>query len=649
MTEKTTNPNPDTQDGSYDADQITVLPGLEAVRVRPDMYIGSRDAQGLHHLIWEVVDNSIDEALAGHATEIEVELTADGGCRVTDNGRGIPVDEHEQTGTSALTTVLTTLHAGGKFDDNGGAYQVSGGLHGVGVSVVNALSHKFQATVWRNNQTWQQTFRKGEPDTPEPVTVGTSRRTGTEILFWPDPTIFTETVVFNTQQVEQRLRELSFLNQGLKILYTDSRNPDHKTRTFQHEGGIIDYVKWLTQTKTLLHPEVAYFTDRTDQTGTEIAVMWTTGYNEQILSFANNIRNPSGGTHEEGFRSGCTKAVNDVARDKRLIKKAGQNLAGTDIREGLVAVISVKLPNPQFEGQTKSKLVNPETRSQVLKTVNQKFGEWLTKHTKETRLIVKKAQQAQNAREAAQRARNLIRRKTALDTMRLPGKLVDCSSRDPSESELFIVEGDSAAGPAKSGRDAKRQAVLPIRGKIVNVEKVRLGKALKNNEIQALATALGTGLGDKFDINKARYHKIVLLTDADVDGGHIRVLLLTFFLRYMKPLLEAGYVYVAVPPLYRVKVGKQIRYLSDENELTQFRKKHPKTRPTRFKGLGEMNVNELTETSLDPQTRKLQKIQVHDIDQLDQLCGTLMGSDVPARREWIRQEAADMDPRFLDI
>ena len=635
-----TAPNP----SNYDAGDITVLEGLEAVRRRPSMYIGTTGPRGLHHLVWEVVDNAVDEAMAGFCTRIDVTLLADGGVRVKDNGRGIPVDRHKKTKLSALTTVLTTLHAGGKFEQ--GAYTVSGGLHGVGVSVVNALSSRLTAEVVREGSLWEQKFIDGHPS-GKVTKVRPARRTGTTITFWPSPETFTETVEFHFDTIVSRLREMAFLNKGLEIRLTDERGEEQVEKTFLYKGGLIDFVKHLNSKREPLHAHIVYFDHDSDDSELEIAMQWTGSYNETVLSFANNINTHEGGTHEEGFRKSLTKAINEFARSKNLLKEKEGNLGGEDIREGLTAVISVKVRHPQFEGQTKTKLGNTEIRSYVEKTLNQMLPEWLERNSGEARRIVDKCITASKAREAARKARELTRRKSLLESTSLPGKLVDCSSRDPSVSELFIVEGDSAAGPAKEGRDSVTQAILPIRGKILNVEKARLAKALLNNEVQAIITASGTGIGEEFDVTKARYHKIVMLTDADVDGAHIRTLLLTLLFRHMRGLIEAGYVYVAQPPLYRVKVGSSVHYLKDESALTEFREEHPKVNPTRFKGLGEMNANELWETTMDPATRTLVRVELDDAARAEEIFSILMGDDVAERKAFIQQNAKDV--RFLDI
>lgn len=631
---------------TYAAKDITVLEGLEAVRLRPGMYIGSTGPRGLHHLIWEVVDNSVDEAMAGYATRIDVTLRADGGVTVVDNGRGIPVDKVEKTQLSGVTTVLTTLHAGGKFQQ--GAYQVSGGLHGVGVSVVNALSERLEAEVRNSGHVWNQTFRRGVPDTKHPKKGAAVKKTGTAITFWPDPEVFTETTEFDYDLVVVRLREMAFLNRGLEINLSDERGEEPVSQSFQYKGGLLDFVKHLNTKREPLHPHVIDILDEdNDEAEMELAMQWTTSYNESILSFANTINTHEGGTHEEGFRKALTKAVNDFARAKNLLKEKDPNLTGEDVREGLTAVISVRVKNPQFEGQTKTKLGNTEIRSYVEKVLNRRLPEWLERYGPEARRIVEKSVNAARAREAARKARELTRRKSGLESGGLPDKLADCSSRDPGESELFIVEGKSAAGPAKSARDSNTQAILPIRGKILNVEKARLAKALQNAEVQDIITAMGTGIGEEFDIEKARYHKVVLLADADVDGAHIRTLLLTLLFRHMRGLIEAGYVYVAQPPLYRVKVGSKVHYLTDEAALREFQKEHPKVKPTRFKGLGEMNARELWDTTMNPETRTLLRVEMEDAARAEEIFTTLMGDDVAERKHFIQQNASDV--RFLDI
>ena len=658
-------------DGSYKASDITVLEGLEPVRKRPGMYIGSTGPRGLHHLVWEVVDNAVDEAMAGMCDRIEVTLLDGGGVRVVDNGRGIPVDKHKTTKQSALTTVLTTLHAGGKFET--GAYQVSGGLHGVGVSVVNALSERLDAEIRRDGFAWTQSFVDGNPQgvvkKGKPV-----KRTGTSITFWPSPKTFVETTEFNFATVVHRLREMAFLNKGLEIRLVDERREivasetaEEETPTeeaaiglpyivdgvrqgrFLYEKGLGDFVQHLNGKRgEPIHPHILQFEDASDEHELDIAMQWTNAYTEAVHTFANNINTHEGGTHEEGFRTALTRAVNEFARSKGILKEKDENLTGEDVREGLTAVVSVKVREPQFEGQTKTKLGNTEIKGYVQRTLNRAFPEWLERNPGEGRTIVEKCKSAQDARLAARKARDVTRRKTALESASLPGKLADCSSRDASLSELFIVEGDSAAGPAKQARDSQYQAILPIRGKILNVEKARLARALQNNEVQGIITASGTGIGDEFDIEKARYHKIVLLTDADVDGAHIRTLLMTLLFRHLRGLVEAGFVYVAQPPLYRVKMGKEILYLKDEEALEAFKAENEgrKILVSRFKGLGEMNPDELWATSMNPETRTLLRVDLEDAAIADDTFSTLMGDDVAARKSFIQQNARDV--RFLD-
>jgi DNA gyrase subunit B len=609
------------------------------------MYIGSTGPRGLHHLIWEVVDNSVDEAMAGQASRIEVTLLEDGGVEVVDDGRGIPFEHVAKTKRSALTTVLTTLHAGGKFEQ--GAYTVSGGLHGVGLSVVNALSTRLEAEVRRGGHVYYQEFVEGQPKTKDPKKLRPIKKTGTTIRFWPSPATFQETTEFDYDTVASRLRETAFLNRGLQITFTDKRGDEERTEVFHYKGGLVDFVKHLNSLRDPLHAHIIDMFDEGDDAELEVAMQWTTSYTESVLSFANNINTHEGGTHEEGFRKALTKAINDFARGKGLLKDKDDNLTGEDVREGLTAVVSVRVKEPQFEGQTKTKLGNTEIRSYVERTLNRKLPEWLERYSPEARRIVDKCVGAAKAREAARKARELTRRKSGLESGGLPDKLADCSSRDAGESELFIVEGKSAAGPAKSARDSNTQAILPIRGKILNVEKARLAKALQNTEVQDIFTAMGTGIGDDFDITKARYHKIVLLADADVDGAHIRTLLLTLLFRHMKPLIEYGYVYIAQPPLYRVKVGSQVHYLKDDAELDAFKKDHPKVKPTRFKGLAEMNAQELWDTTMNPATRTLLQVDMEDAARAEEVFVTLMGDDVASRKAFIQQNADDV--RFLDI
>ncbi len=634
------------QNASYEAKDIKVLEGLEAVRRRPAMYIGSTGPRGLHHLIWEAVDNSVDEAMAGFCTRVEVALLADGGVRVRDNGRGIPVLKHPKTKQSALTTVMTTLHAGGKFES--GAYTVSGGLHGVGISVVNALSTRVDVDVVRDGYHWSQSYEYGVPTGP--VKKGaTAKRTGTQVVFWADPEIFTEGVEYSAKTVVSRLREMAFLNKGLEIRFRDERSETPVEEVFKYSGGLVDFVNHLNTNREPIHRQIAYFEDSTDDAEIEVALQWTGTYRETILSFANNINTHEGGTHEEGFRTALTRSINEFARSRNLLKEKDANLTGEDVREGLTAVISAKVRQPQFEGQTKTKLGNTEIRSFVQKALNQAIPEWLERNPGDARRIADKSSQAARARMAARQARDLTRRKSLLESAGLPGKLSDCSAKDPERSEIFIVEGDSAGGSAKQARNSEFQAILPIRGKIINVEKNRLARVLQNNEIQSLITGIGTGIGDEFDIEKARYHKIVILTDADVDGAHIRTLLLTFFFRHMPQLIESGYVYIAQPPLYSVKVGSKTTWVQDDAGLDEIKTQMAgkKLNIQRFKGLGEMNAEELWDTTMDPEFRVLLQVGLDDQFSAEETFSTLMGTDVDARRTFIQQNAKDV--RFLDF
>ncbi len=634
---------------TYSAEDITVLEGLEPVRMRPGMYIGSTGPTGLHHLIWEVVDNSVDEAMAGHCDRIDVEILADGGCKVSDNGRGIPTDKHPQfPDKSAAEIVLTTLHAGGKF--GGAGYKVSGGLHGVGVSVVNALSSKLILEIDREGKHHALEFRDGGIPKGKLKVVGDAPRgrTGTTVTFWPDPKVFEETD-FRAQTVIERLQVMAFLNKGLEIVFKDSRQSGAQKVIFKYNGGIVDYVKHLNAVKESLFRKVANFEQVEQVQEVEIAMQWNTGFHESIHSFANGISTTEGGMHEEGFKKALTNVVNRYARARNLLKEKDDNLLGEDIREGLTAIISVRLKDPQFEGQTKSKLGNVPIRSLVEKATNEKLAEWLEENPREASQIVQKSTIAARARVAARQARDLTRRKSALDGAGLPGKLVDCSSRDPRECELFIVEGNSAGGSAKDARDPRTQAILPIRGKILNVERARIDKMLKNAEIQALIAAVGAGLADDFDVEKIRYHKVILLADADVDGSHIRTLLLTFFFRQMKPLVEGGFVYVAQPPLYSTLVGKEKVYLKDDFSKESILASNPDHRHDfqRLKGLGEMDFGELRETTIDPSKRSLLQISVEQAALADEVCSVLMGDDVELRRQFIQTNAKDV--RFLDV
>jgi DNA gyrase subunit B len=633
---------------AYAAKDISILKGLQPVRERPGMYIGSTGPSGLHHLVYEVVDNSVDEALAGYATRIDVTLLADGGCRVVDDGRGIPVDPHpEYPDKSAAEIVLTMLHAGGKFGGEG--YKISGGLHGVGVSVVNALSRRLEIAIDRDGGHYEQVFVDGgEPDGPL-VRTGDSDRTGTSVTFWPDPTIMEE-VDFRAQTLVERLREMAFLNRSLEIVFRDERGDEPTEQIYKYDGGIVDFVVHLNASKEPLFDTVVSLGDTYDAGEVEIAMQWNNGYYEGIHSFANNIATTEGGMHEEGFKKSLTNVLNRYARQKGHLKEKDENLQGEDIREGLTAIISVKLRNPQFEGQTKTKLGNTEIRSFVERVTNEKLADWLEEHPAEGRAIVGKALQAARARVAARQARDLTRRKSLLESASMPGKLADCSSRNPEEAELFIVEGDSAGGSAKKARNPAFQAILPIRGKILNVERSRIDKMLRNEEIQSLISAVGTGLGEDFDLEKLRYHKIIIMTDADVDGSHIRTLLLTFFYRQLKGIVAAGNVYIAQPPLYGAKIGKDERtYLKDDAALRAFEAEHEgrKIEISRFKGLGEMDWNELGETTMNPATRTLLQVSVEDAAIADEMFSTLMGEDVEARRGFIQVNAKDV--RFLDI
>ncbi len=634
---------------SYNASDITVLEGLEPVRMRPGMYIGSTGPTGLHHLIWEVVDNAVDEAMAGYCTRIDVTLLADGGCRVSDDGRGFPVDHHPQyPGKSAAEVVMTTLHAGGKF--GGAGYKVSGGLHGVGVSVVNALSTRLVLEVDREGQHHVIEFvNGGEPKGGLEVVGPAPRdRTGSTVTFWPDPAIFEE-VEFRAQTVTERLQVMAFLNRALEIRFADQRPGNEKRETFRYNGGIVDYVKHLNASKESLFRKVGAYQQTEDRQEVEVALQWNTGFHESIFSFANGISTTEGGMHEEGFKKALTNVVNRYAKSRNLVKEKEDNLDGKDIREGLTAIVSVRLTDPQFEGQTKAKLGNVPMRSLVERATNEKLAEWLEENPTEANQVVKKALLAQRARVAAQQARDLTRRKSGLDGAGLPGKLIDCSSRDRRECEIFIVEGNSAGSSAKDARDPRTQAILPIRGKILNVERARIDKMLKNAEIQALIAAVGAGLGEDFDVGKIRYHKVIILADADVDGSHIRTLLLTFFFRQMKPLVEGGFVYVAQPPLYSTLVGKEKLYLKDDLAKDAFLREHPDHKHDfqRLKGLGEMDFHELKETTIDPVKRSLLQISVEQAALADDVCSVLMGDDVELRRHFIQTNAKDV--RFLDI
>ncbi|ORV06938.1 DNA gyrase subunit B [Mycobacterium celatum] len=666
---------------SYGADSITVLEGLEAVRKRPGMYIGSTGERGLHHLIWEVVDNAVDEAMAGYATQVDVKILADGGVEVTDNGRGIPVAMHS-TGIPTVDVVMTQLHAGGKFGGDDSAYAVSGGLHGVGVSVVNALSTRLEVEISTDGYEWFQHYDRSVPGTLKQGEK--TKKTGTTVRFWADPDIF-ETTEYDFETVARRLQEMAFLNKGLTINLTDERVSNEevvdevvsdtaeapksareeaeqrstqkvKHRTFHYPGGLVDFVKHINRTKNPIHSSIVDFSGKGPGHEVEIAMQWNAGYSESVHTFANTINTHEGGTHEEGFRAALTSVVNKYAKDRKLLKDKDPNLTGDDIREGLAAVISVKVSEPQFEGQTKTKLGNTEVKSFVQKVCNEQLTHWFEANPSDAKTVVNKAVSSAQARIAARKARELVRRKSATDIGGLPGKLADCRSTDPRKSELYVVEGDSAGGSAKSGRDSMFQAILPLRGKIINVEKARIDRVLKNTEVQAIITALGTGIHDEFDISKLRYHKIVLMADADVDGQHISTLLLTLLFRFMRPLIENGHVFLAQPPLYKLKWQRsepEFAYSDRERDglLEAGQKAGKKINKDdgiqRYKGLGEMDAKELWETTMDPSVRVLRQVTLDDAAAADELFSILMGEDVEARRSFITRNAKDV--RFLDV
>ncbi len=647
----------------YNAESITVLEGLEAVRKRPGMYIGSTGERGLHQLVWELIDNAVDEALAGYCDRFSLTILADGGLRVIDNGRGIPVDIHPKLRRPGVEVALTVLHAGGKFD--GKAYAVSGGLHGVGVSVVNALSTRLEVEIKQKGYVWRQTYKYAVPG---PLEKGEpTRETGTSVTFWPDQNIL-ETTNFNTETIARRVQEMAFLNKGLTITLRDERIPEEgvedaggqsaqlKEQTYYYPGGLEDFVQHINNSKDAIHRKVISFEAKGDGLEVEVAMQWNSGYTESVYTFANTINTHEGGTHEEGFRSALTTVVNRYAREKKLLKEKDSALTGDDVREGLAAIVSVKLREPQFEGQTKTKLGNTEVKSFVQRTCNEWLIDWLERNPAEAKTILSKAISSSQARMAARRARELVRRKSAGDLGGLPGKLSDCRSSDPSRSEVFIVEGDSAGGSAKSGRDSLYQAILPIRGKIINVEKARLDRVLKNTEVQALITALGTGIHDEFDLAKLRYHKVVLMADADVDGQHIRTLLLTLLFRFMRPLVEHGHVFLAQPPLYKIKWPRaeaQYAYSDRERDglietgISTGRKLPKEDAIQRYKGLGEMSAKELWETTMDPANRVLLQVTLDDAATADELFSVLMGEDVESRRSFITRNAKDV--RFLDV
>ncbi len=640
-------------EGKYGEEQIQVLEGLEAVRKRPGMYIGSTDARGLHHLVYEIVDNSVDEALAGYCKEIDVTINADGSVTVKDDGRGFPVGMHPKMHRPAVEVCLTVLHAGGKF--GGGGYKVSGGLHGVGASVVNALSEKFIVTVYQNGHIYQQEYARGKYIYDLKV-IGDTDRTGTTIQFWPDvkseenPEGIFETGAFEYETLRNRLREMAFLNKGVRIRFRDDRPETPKENDFCYEGGLKEFVKFLNQNKNVLFPEPIYTEGIRDNILVEMAMQYNDSYAENVYSFANNIATPDGGTHLMGFNTAVTRAINDYGRRYKILKDTEPNLKGEDVRESLTAIISIKMEDPQFESQTKSKLGSGQVRGVVDSLVSEELSTYLEENPSVARAIVSRCVDAQRAREAARKAREATRRKTVLESASLPGKLADCSERDPSKCEIFMVEGDSAGGSAKGGRDSKTQAILPLRGKILNVEKVRLDRALENQEIRAMITAFGCGFGDQFDESKLRYHRIVCMTDADVDGAHIRILLLTFFYRFMRPLVEKGYVYAAMPPLYKVTKGKNSHYVYDDDELNRLLDeigRDPKPDIQRYKGLGEMSAQQLWETTMNPETRMMMQITPEDAMEADRLFTLLMGDQVEPRKQFI-QENSDL-VKDLDV
>ena len=633
----------------YDASQIQVLEGLEAVRKRPGMYIGSTSSAGLHHLVWEIVDNSIDEALAGFATHIEIEITKENHIRVTDDGRGIPVDIQEKTGRPAVETVFTVLHAGGKF--GGGGYKVSGGLHGVGASVVNALSTDLTVQVFKEGNIYEQSYSRGAVLEDLKI-IGKTDKHGTSVYFVPDPEIFQETTEFDFDKLANRVRELAFLNKGLKLTITDYRPEEPVKKSFCYEGGIKSYVEHLNKSKQVLFEEPIYVEGEQDGIQVEVAMQYTSGYHTNLLSFTNNIHTYEGGTHESGMKTALTRVINDYARRQKLMKENEEKLSGEDVREGLTAVISIKHPDPQFEGQTKTKLGNSEARTITDRLFSTHFDKFLMENPQVARKIVEKGILASKARLAAKRAREVTRKKSGLEISNLPGKLADCSSNDPTITELFIVEGDSAGGSAKQGRSRHFQAILPIRGKILNVEKATLDKILANEEIRSLFTAMGTGFGGDFDLSKARYQKLVIMTDADVDGSHIRTLLITLFYRYMRPAVEAGYIYIAQPPLYKLKQGKNEYYIQNDEELEAKLKElpaHPKPQLSRYKGLGEMDAEQLWETTMNPENRSMLQVSVEDAAEADQILDILMGDRVEPRREFIESNAKYINMEDLDI
>ncbi len=634
----------------YDASQIQVLEGLEAVRKRPGMYIGTTSSQGLHHLVWEIIDNGIDEALAGFASTIDVTVESDNSITVFDDGRGIPVDLQKQTGLPALETVFTILHAGGKF--GGGGYKVSGGLHGVGASVVNALSTTLDVTVSHGGKYYYMDFSRGKVTTKMKVIGDAPEHAhGTKVHFVPDPDIFTETTTYDDKILTQRIRELAFLNKGLRLTFTDKRAETHEKLVFHYEGGIKEYVDFLDKGKTAVLADPIYVEGQANGITVEVALQYTDDYHTNLMTFANNIHTYEGGTHETGFKTALTRVINDYARKSGQLKGNDDALSGEDVREGMTAVVSVKHPDPQFEGQTKTKLGNADARTVTDRTFSEHFAKYLMEHPTEAHQVIDKALLANKARAAAKRAREVTRKKSGLEISNLPGKLADNSSKDPEISELFIVEGDSAGGSAKSGRSRLTQAILPIRGKILNVEKASMERILANEEIRTLFTAMGTGFGEEFDVAKARYHKLIIMTDADVDGAHIRTLLLTLIYRYMRPLLEAGFVYIAQPPLYRIRQGKMMRYIDSDDELEEVLgtlQPSPKPEIQRYKGLGEMDANQLWETTMDPDKRRLLRVSPEDAEAADSIFDMLMGDRVEPRRKFIEDNAVYVDAKNID-
>ena len=634
------------KDASYSGKDIQVLEGLEAVRKRPSMYIGSTGPKGLHHLVYEIVDNSVDEALAGYCTSIQVVIHADNSVSVTDNGRGIPVDNHPKLKRPTVEVVLTVLHAGGKFGGKG--YKVSGGLHGVGASVVNALSSRLDVEVKRNETLWKQTYNQGRPVAPL-THSGKVKGTGNKITFWADQEIF-ETIVYDYDTLATRFRETAFLNKNLKITLTDERELEPRVEEFCYAGGIVDFVKYINENKETIHSRPVYFEAEGEEGTVEVAMQWNTTYSDSVLAFANNINTHEGGTHLDGFKNALTRTINEYARRQGILKEKDENLSGEDIREGLAAIVSVKLHDPQFEGQTKTKLGNTEMRGLVQSVVTQGLSEYLEEHPKPARAIVTKSAQAAKARAAARKARELTRRKGLLESSTLPGKLADCSIRDAAFAEIYLVEGDSAGGSAKQARDRSFQAILPLRGKILNVERAGLTRALSSEEIQAMITAIGTNIGEEFDITTARYHKAIIMTDADVDGAHIRCLILTFFYRFMPEMIENGYIYIAQPPLYKISVGKKHSYAYNDSQLQRalaLLAEGTKYTIQRYKGLGEMNPQQLWETTMDPSSRTLLQVTVDDALAAEKAFSELMGDQVEPRKEFIQRHAKDV--RFLDI